>query len=129
MIDFLIDRIALQQIVMGVKSIDPSVVQYKDPVCGLYTGNTLGNNDLGSSWDLFSKSGPDTGVSCRIYRTGGVIQDQDLRFLQKGSGNTQTLLLTSGNISAAPGNIGMISIRHPVDKFIGAGCLTCLYTL
>ena len=34
-VDLLVNGVVLQQMFMGVKGIDPSIIQYKDPVSGL----------------------------------------------------------------------------------------------
>src|SRR5699024_1565672 len=44
-------------------------------------------------------------------------------------GNTESLFLTAGYVGAAPLDPRLIAARHPVDKFIGAGCLTCFHAL
>ena len=64
----------------------------------------------------------------RFHSAGGVVQDQHLRLFQKRPGNTQPLLLTSGNIGAAPLDPGIVFVRHPLNKFIGAGCLASFDT-
>lgn len=94
-IDFLIDCIVLYQILMCVKCINLTIVQHKDSVSRLNTGDTLGNNDLRRARDFFRKRSPDACIRRRIYRACRIIQDQDFRFLQKGTGNTQTLFLSS----------------------------------
>ena len=129
MMDLLIDGVVGKQILRRVKVINPSVVKHKDPVCGFDAGQPLGDDDLRRARDLFCKCRPDLCVCGRIDRTGGIIQDQDLRFLQKRSGNTESLFLTAGYVGAAPLDPRLIAARHPVDKFIGAGCLTCFHAL
>lgn len=110
---------------MGTKSVDLAVVHNDDAVCILDTGNTLGDDQLGGIRDLFCKSTADFCVCGSIYRTGGIVQDQYLRFLQKSTGDTETLFLTSGNVGTALLNESIVFIRHFFDEIISAGKLAC----
>ena len=63
---------------------------------------------------------------CRgIDGTRRVIEDQDLRFFQKRSGDTESLLLTAGYVSSALLDIGVISFRKSTDKRVCLRNLTC----
>ena len=110
---------------MSAKAVDLTVIHDNDSVSVLDTGNTLSNDQLGGIRDLFGKSTADPCICGGIYRTGGVIQDQDLRFLQKGTCDTETLLLTSGNVRTALFNECIVLIRHFFDEIISAGKLAC----
>ena len=48
-----------------------------------------------------------------------------LRFLQKSTGDTETLFLTSGNVGTALFNESIVFIRHFFDEIIGTGKLAC----
>ena len=81
---------------MGSKSCSLSIVQHQNSVCMLNGGRSLGNDkDRRISFhisDRFSKR--------RIRRIvegrRAVVQNQDLRLSDKGTGNGQTLSLTAG---------------------------------
>ena len=68
-----------------------------------------GNNDLGGSGDLPCKGGTDLGVSGGVNGGGGIVQDQDLGLFQQSPGDTQPLLLTAGNVGAAPLDTGVVA--------------------
>ena len=95
---FLINGVGLKKLLVGTKTVDLTVIHNDDPVRVLDAGNTLCDDQLGGIRDLLGKGTADPCVCGSIYRTGGVIQDQYLRLLQKSTGNTETLLLASGNI-------------------------------
>ena len=78
---------------MGIKGVDLSIVQYQNPIRRLHGGDSLSDNNLGRSRNLPGESRTNAGVRRRIHSAGGIVKDQDLRFLQKGSRDTQTLLL------------------------------------
>ena len=114
---------------MGVKPIDTAVIQHQNPIGALYAGDSLGNDDLRGTGDFLCKGLSNLRVCCRVHRRGRVVQNQNLRFLQQGPCNAQTLLLTARNIVAATLNAGLVPIGHPVNELIGTGCLAGLDAL
>ena len=110
---------------MGIKPIYPSLIHDNNPICSLDTGNPLGNDQLGRTRDFLSKSFSDPGIRSRIHRAGRIIQDQDLRFLQKSTGNAESLLLSSRHIRSALLDIRMVPLRETPDKFIGTVPAVC----
>ena len=130
MMDLLIDGVVGKQVLRRVKS----------HLCVPLSSTRIRSADstLESRWAMMilvvpgislAKCRADPGVRGGVDGAGGIIQDQDLRFLQKRSGDTEPLLLSAGYVGAAPGDPRLIAARHPVDKFIGAGCLTCFHAL
>ena len=109
---------------MGSDAANRAVIQHDNLIRILYGRDTLGNDNLGGIGNLLPESLPDHGVRMGIHRAGGIVQNQDSRLLQQGSGNTETLLLSAGHIAAALLNPGVILLREALDKFIGAGQLT-----
>ena len=67
---------------MCAVSTDFSIIHNNDMICILNRRNTLCNDDLGGIRNLLQKSLTDQCICLGIYRTGRVIQDQNLRFLQ-----------------------------------------------
>ena len=53
-VDFLIDRVVLQQFLVGAEAVDLAVVQHEDAVGILHRGNALCNDDLGGAGDLLT---------------------------------------------------------------------------
>ena len=113
---FLINGICLKKLLEGTKTVDLPVIHNDDPVRILDAGNTLCDDQLGGIRDFLSKSTADPCVCGSIYCTGGVIQDQYLRLLQKSAGNTETLLLASGNIGAALFNDCLLYTSDAADE-------------
>ena len=99
-VDFLIDRVVLQQFLVGAEAVDLAVVQHEDAVGILHRGNALCNDDLGGAGDLLTERLPDLCVGGGIHGTGGVVEDEDLRLAQQGAGDGQTLFLTAGDIGS-----------------------------
>ena len=58
--------------------------------------NTLGYDNLGSVRYIGFKACTDFSVRFGIYRTGRIIQNQNLWFLKKSTGDTKTLSKASG---------------------------------
>ena len=68
---------------------DLSMIQYDDLICIFNRRNSLCDNNLCCVRDLLAESLTYQGICSCIYCTGRVIQDQDLRFLEKSPCNTQ----------------------------------------
>ena len=95
---FSVDFICRKQFFGCADSHDLSFIQYNDLVCIFYRRNSLRNDDLCSIRNFFPECFSNQRICLCIYRTCGVIQNQNLRFFQKCPCNTQTLLLSAGNI-------------------------------
>ena len=74
--------------------------------------------------DFLTECLSDQRICFRIYRTGRVIQNQDFRFFQKCSCNTDSLFLTAGYIASALLNVSIVFIRKCLDKIVSLGELT-----
>ena len=109
---------------MRSKSIDPALIHHNDTVCILHTGDTLGDDQLGCIRDLFSECSADFRICSCIYRTGTVIQDQDLRLFQNCPGNTESLLLSTRYIISTLFDVRLIFLWKSFNKFI----CTCQFT-
>lgn len=120
-VDFLIDRVVLQQFLVGAEAVDLAVVQHEDAVGILHRGNALCNDDLGGAGDLLTERLPDLCVGGGIHGTGGVVEDEDLRLAQQGTGDGQTLFLAAGHVGAALLDPGVVLVREALDELIGAG--------
>ena len=70
---------------------------------------------------VFGKGFADFCIGCGIDSTCTVIQNQHLWFLQQCSCDTEALFLAAGYVGSALLDVGVVALRHPVDKFIGAG--------
>lgn len=98
--------------------------QYDDLICIFNRRNSLCDNNLCCIRDLLAESLTYQGICSCIYCTGRVIQDQDLRFLEKSPCNTQTLLLTAGYVVTALNDHCIVAIRELTDESICLGQLT-----
>src|SRR5699024_1760266 len=71
--------------------------------------------------DFLSERFSDLCVGSGIYGACAVVQDQYFRFRQKRPGDTEPLLLTSGNIASALFDMRIAAIRHSLNKLIRTG--------
>ena len=101
LINFAVDIICLKKILRCVKSGYGSLMHYDDPVSTVNGGNSLGDNKLRRSGNKFFHRLADLRIRRRIDRRCGVIENQDLRLLDQGSGDTKSLALSAGDVRAA----------------------------
>ena len=101
---------------MRAAAIDHTPVQDNNLVCILDRRYSLGNNDLGRIRDFFPEGLADQSVGFCIYSAGRVVQNKDLGLFKERPGNTQTLLLSAGNIGAALFNISIVFVRKGLDN-------------
>ena len=106
---------------MRSEAVHRPVVHDNDPVAVLHRGNSLRDDELCGIGHVFRKPLPDLCIRRRIYRTGRIIKNQNLRILQQRSRNAEPLLLSAGDIRASLLNIGVIALRKPLDKLIRTG--------
>ncbi len=82
----------------------------------------LGDDERGAIPHQFPQCGFDFGFCFHIYRAGAVIQNKDLRSHQKGAGDGDALLLTTGEVYSPLPQHGVVSMRERHDEFVGLGC-------
>ena len=117
-IDLLIERIRLQQVVMGIEARHDTIIQDEDAVTVLHTQDTLCNDELGHLWQLGAEALPYLGIGSGIAGRGGVVEDQYLGMFQQGTGNTEPLLLTATDIGTSLFDTGVITLRHLTDELV-----------
>ena len=103
-----------------------SAVHDQNEICVLHGRNTLGNDDLGGVRQFLAEGYADQRIGLGIYRGGRIIQDQNTRFFQKCSRDTQALLLSAGYVGTAALNVSVIAVRKLAYELIGLGQLTCV---
>lgn len=107
---------------------DVTMIHYQNPVRILYRRDSVGDNKYGAVFfglDIFQLL-LDVAFSLHIYSRGGIVQYQDSRVFQQGSGKRNTLFLTTGKSHTTFAYNSLIAIRHVLDKVIGIchdGCL------
>ena len=106
---------------MGADGAYFSVIQDNNFIRILYRTDSLRNNNFRGLRQILLECLLDQGIGAGIHGAGGVVQNQHPGFLKQRPGNTETLLLTAGNIGAALFNIGFVTLRHGIDKFIRTG--------
>ena len=106
---------------MGADGAYFSVIQDNNFIRILYGTDSLRNNNFRGLRQILLECLLDQGIGAGIHGAGGVVQNQHPGFLKQRPGNTETLLLTAGNIGAALFNIGFVTLRHGIDKFIRTG--------
>ena len=105
---------------MGAHRMHPAVLQDDDLVGVHHGGDALGDDELGHIPQL-CQSGADLPLSGGVHGAGGVVEDQDFRPLEQGTGDAQPLLLPAGDVHASLAQVGVQALWHPLQKFGGAG--------
>ncbi len=95
-----------------------AVIHHNDKVRLLHRYNPLGNQHRCDIRHLMGQILSDLCFGFCIDCAGRIIQYQNLRLFQQGSGDTQALFLTAGQISASLFHIRIIPVRKILDKFI-----------
>ena len=100
-----------------------------DIIRGDEGADSLSDDERGSILQCGVEGLTDLCFRSRIHRTGAVVQNQDRRLLQHGSGNAESLLLTTGDIDTALVDPGLIFFREPFDEVRCTGRLRSLTDL
>ena len=103
---------------MSSKATYLSVIHNYYSVALLHGTDPLSDYKLGSTGNFRSKCLPDLGICRCINCTGGVIKNEDLGLLKKGSGDTQSLPLPARNIGSALLYHSVVPILHLLYEFI-----------
>ena len=98
------------------------VVQHQDPVRVFNGRYPLGNQEHGSSLCVFPDGPPQPGVRGEIQGGSAVVQNQNPRLPNQGSGDGQALLLPAGKIPASLFNGKIQALAFAVHKFFGLSC-------
>ena len=85
---------------MGADGVDLSVIHDDDLIRIHDRSDALGDDQLGHVLDG-GQLPADLGFRRRIDGAGGIIENQNLRFFQKRTGDAETLLLAAGEIDTA----------------------------
>ena len=78
----------------------------------------MGDNDYGSTLAQLDNRLMNAALGVCVKRTGGFIQNQDLRIAEDGAGNGEPLALPAGEFYAAIANKGVIAVRQRENKFM-----------
>ena len=103
---------------MGSPLCDFTTFHDKDHIRILHGRNSLRNNDLGCIRNFFPHRLSDQRIRLSVNRRSRIIQNQDLRLLQKCSCNTQSLFLSTGYVCSALLNLSIIFFRKLLHEFI-----------
>ena len=103
---------------MGAAVDDLAVIHDEDHVRVHDGGNALGDDDLRGLGDVGLEARTNQRVGLRVDGAGGVVEDEDLRLLEKGAGDAQSLLLAAGDVGAALLDMCLISLGEGFNKII-----------
>ena len=117
----MVDGILAQEVVVGVETAHPSLVEHEDAVAVFHAGDTLRDDDLGDVGQVFSESTLDSGIGGGVAGTGAVVEDKHLGMFEQCPGDAQTLLLSAGDVHAALLDARVIAVGHLFDELVGAG--------
>ena len=106
-----------------------SFIQHQDTVCVKDRADTLRDDQRGGILGFFFQRSSQDYIGLVIKSGKTVVENINLRILGNGSGNGQTLFLTSGNIGASLGDRIFQSVFFFLDKFPGLGDLGCSFYL
>ena len=120
MVNFLIDRIFCQQLVMRAHGMQPPVVQNDDEVGALHRRDALGNDELGHAAQSGQRMA-DARLRRRVHGTGGVIENQHLRVLEQRPRDAEALLLPARDVAPALAQVGVKAVGHPGEEFVRMG--------
>ena len=92
-----------------------------------YRSYSLCNDQCRHPSELFLQRDLDLAVGIGIDSACAVIQNDNFRFFQQGSGNAKSLTLTSGNVNSSLLDLSIITIRERTDVFISLRLSACFH--
>lgn len=122
-IDLLIQRVGLQQLLVGVKSRYHTIVHHQYAVTVANAENALSDDDFCHVRQLSVQSLSYLGICSSVAGRGRVVEYQYLWFFQQCPGYTESLLLASTHVSTTLFYSAVISLWHLVDELIGTSQL------
>ena len=120
-VDFVVDGVGAQEVLMGDEAADLAFVEDEDAVAVLHAGDALRDDDFREVGEVFPEGALDGGVGGGVAGAGAVVEYEDTGFLQQRPGDAEALLLPTGDIRATLLDAGVVALRHLVDELIGAG--------
>ncbi len=108
LIDLAVNIAAFHQL-LGCHGRHMTVIQHDDLV-GVADGtDPLSDNDLGGAGDPPGRPA-DFGIGGGVHGAGAVVQDENLRLLQDGTGDAEPLFLATGDVDAALAQVSFQSL-------------------
>ena len=105
---------------MRAHGVDLPALEHEDEIRVLDGRDPLRDDELRRLRDLRAQRCADLRVGLRVDSGGRVVEDQNLRLFQQRPRDAQPLLLPAGDVRAALLDIGVVFVRHLLDKFIRA---------
>ena len=113
-VDVLIDTVVGEKLFSGTDIVDLAVVEDDDAVGILDGGDFLGDDDLGHMRKLGFQVFLEPVFRHAVESGEGVVEDENLRIAENGSGDTDSLSLSAGDVVSALGNIGVKAVLERV---------------
>ena len=113
-----VDLAALHELGVATETGDAAVVEHEDAVGMLNGARTLRDDDLGRVGQVARQTLADKRVGLGVDGARGVVENEDLRALQQGARNAQTLLLAAGDVGAALFDVGVVLLREALDELV-----------
>ena len=101
---------------MRAETCNSAILQYKDTIGIHDRGNALCDDDLGGVFQRGAERLTDLCLGRGVNRACRVVEDQDLRLFQQGTGNAETLLLSARYVCAAALDLMLVSVGEALDK-------------
>src|SRR5450756_782038 len=129
LIDLAVNGTGLHQFLMHSFGRDAPLVQDQDLVCSQHRTDTLGHDEDGALAVQAQQSLLDVSLGVDIDCTRTVVQDEDARLEEQGSGNGDALLLTPREVAATFLHHRVVSFRSTENELLGLRSLRSRFHL
>jgi hypothetical protein len=106
---------------MGALLDNPATIDHQEPIGAPYRAEPVGNDQRGSSHQQLSHGILDEPLALGVQIAGGLVQDEDRRVLENGTGDGDALPLTSRQLDAPLADDRIVAVRQTLDELVGMG--------
>lgn len=111
------------EVVVAAALGNPPLVEHQDLVDVGDGVQAVGDDDHGALAGELRDRGLDLRLVLGVGEGGGLVQDQDRRVLEDGTGDRDALALAAGQAVAALPDQRVVAVRQSADEVVGAGGL------
>src|SRR5882757_196137 len=116
-----IEAVARQKLAVPAAFGDTAAVE-DDDLVGIDDGRqAMGDHYRGAAAAHLFERALDFLLGAGVERAGRLVEQQDLRVLEDGTGDRHPLLRAAGQLQAALADGGLVARRQPLDKIVDAG--------
>ncbi len=99
---------------------DGPVVHHQDGVRPADGGEAVGDDEAGAILHQLGHGLLDEHLGAGVDRTGGLVEDEDLRVGQEGPRDGEQLLLPLGDVGGVVVHDGLVAVGQGVDEMVGS---------